>query len=141
MESRWKWLSSVATLGWMGFILYLSSQSQPVRPPAPSGFPLTVVAHFGLYAMLAALVVRTSTLQWPTRDGLRGVVLPAIALCLAWGGIDEFYQGFVPGRDSSFEDVATDVSGAIIGALSAFVTIGVWRRARAYLREGDRHSL
>jgi VanZ family protein len=140
MESRWRWLSLAATLGWMEFILYLSSQSQPPVPPAPSGFPLTVVAHFGLYAMLAALVVRTSTLQWPARDGLRAVVLPAIALCLAWGGIDEFYQGFVPGRDSSVEDVATDVSGAIIGALSAFVTIGAWRRARAYLQDTKGHS-
>ena len=100
---------------------------------------MPVIAHFGLYFILAALIVRTSTLHWPVRNSLRGVVLPTIAFCLAWGGTDEFYQGFVPGRDSSLDDVVTDFAGAIIGALSAFVTIGAWQRARAYLDEVDGH--
>ena len=139
MESLWKWLSLLATLGWMGFILSLSSQSQPPMPPASPGFPLAVIAHFGLYAELAVFMVRTLTLHWPARNGLRAVVLPTIALCLAWGGVDEFYQGFVSGRDSSLEDVVTDVAGATIGALSAFVTIGAWQRARAYLDEANGH--
>jgi cytochrome b561 len=83
MESLWKWLSLLVTLGWMGFILSLPSQSQPPMPPAPAGFPLAVVAHFCLYAALAVLMVRTFTLHWPARNGLRVVVLPTIALCLA----------------------------------------------------------
>jgi hypothetical protein len=74
--------------------------------------------------------------QWPACRGAAHN-----SSLLGRGGIDEFYQGFVPGRDSSLEDVLTDVAGATIGALSTFVTIGAWQRpAPTWMRWMGTHS-
>jgi VanZ family protein len=67
----------------------------------------------------------------------------AVAFCTLWGVSDEVHQGFVPGRDVSSLDLAADVTGAGLGALSL-----VRLRGRAQSRaaaddeslHGERHE-
>lgn len=72
------------------------------------GFPQAdKVVHLGLYAVLALL--------GRVRFG-RGS--PAnIVLCLAFGGLDEWHQHFVPGRCMDLLDWLADATGALLGAL------------------------
>ncbi len=39
---------------------------------------------------------------------------------VAWAVLDEFHQSFVPGRDSSLQDVAADAAGLVIAVLLFF---------------------
>jgi len=43
----------------------------------------------------------------------------AIALCVAFGVLDELHQGLTPGREQSFLDVVADALGAVVGAALA----------------------
>jgi VanZ family protein len=49
----------------------------------------------------------------------RRAVVYAVLVCAAYGVLDEFHQGFVPGRDSSIGDVVADSVGAGLGTLLA----------------------
>ncbi|OPX32525.1 MAG: hypothetical protein B1H09_00110 [Gemmatimonadaceae bacterium 4484_173] len=39
---------------------------------------------------------------------------------VAWAVLDEFHQSFVPGRDSSLQDVAADAAGLVIAVFLFF---------------------
>lgn len=79
------------------------------------------VAHFGVFGLLAMLVVRngfTPRRAW--------VAVLAVSL---FGLTDEWHQSFTPGRSVEFADWVADTLGAIVA-----VTIYVrWPRARAVL--------
>ncbi len=79
------------------------------------------IAHFLLYALLAALWVRALAPREAAgaRMPLRGAVLAAILVCAAWGVVDEIHQSFVPGRDASPGDVVADTLGGVAGAFAA----------------------
>jgi len=67
---------------------------------------------FGLLGVLLAraLAARPLPAAWPHRSFAR-LALAVLAVAL-WAGIDEVHQGFVPGRNASPFDFATDVTGA-----------------------------
>jgi VanZ family protein len=73
-------------------------------------------AHVFEYAVLGGLLVRALR-----EEGLRGpaLVTAAIAIGVAYAGIDEFHQVFVPGRTPSPHDVAVDAAGVVFGAVLA----------------------
>lgn len=79
------------------------------------------VAHFGVFGLLAILVVRNGI---PPR--LAWIAVLAVSL---FGLTDEWHQSFTPGRAVEFADWVADTLGAIVA-----VTIYVrWPRARAWL--------
>jgi VanZ family protein len=95
-----------APLALMGLIFYLSAQQQ-VGPELPAF--TRVVAHFSVYALLAALWT------WALAPSLgRRSLLIAAAISLVYAVSDEYHQGFVPGRDSSPFDLAVDAAGIAV---------------------------
>ena len=92
-------------LFYAGFILFLSSQ-----PVLPGGGrlpdkPLHALEYSGFTLVLARAV---------TTSGFRGLLLPLAITALAsafFAAFDEYYQSYVPGRDSSALDWLADLTG------------------------------
>ncbi len=121
------WLPPVV---WMGVILWLGSgdfsatQTGSILGPFLSWlFPLATpaeiaaghamvrkVAHLTVYAILALLWYRALA-QGP-RIGAGRSALIALAISLAWAGIDEIRQTLVASRTGTVRDVAIDAAGA-----------------------------
>ncbi|MEE9199093.1 MAG: VanZ family protein [Dehalococcoidia bacterium] len=86
--------------------------------------PDQVVFHGGEFAIFALLSYRLLSfhLKWPFR-----YLAPAVLLLAAgYGAVDELHQAFVPGRDSSIYDVASDTAGALLAL--AGVGVILWLR-------------
>ena len=91
----------------MGVIFFLSAQ-----PKLPDLGPLfrqwqDVAGHLFAYAVLALL--------WQRALAASGVAHPALwafGIVVLFGLSDELHQAFVPGRQSTFFDVAVDAVGA-----------------------------
>lgn len=78
-------------------------------------------AHFGLFGLLAMLVVRNG---FPPRRAWLAVVLVAL-----FGLTDEWHQSFTPGRYVEIADWVADTLGAIV-AVAVYVR---WTRVRGWL--------
>ena len=107
-------LAIAAPLAVMGLIFALSSLRLPVR--APRVPHLDKLAHACEYAVLGGLLVRAIVV------GLRRAAAwwPIAALvALLYGFTDEWHQRFVPGRHSTWADVAADGVGSVMGAFAA----------------------
>lgn len=112
-------------------IWLLSSRS---TLPMPEGIPgLDKVAHLIAYATLAF-----SLAWWPKGSAWHlhpvGTALIVIAITSAYGGLDEYHQSYVPGRNMSVFDWVADTLGAGLGAAG----FGWWmnRRHRSRLPVG-----
>ena len=104
----------------MGLIWFLSSQ-EDVGPDL-GGWALyaTSLVHFGEFALLFVLW------RWAL-----GRTLPAAAIAIAWGALDEIHQTWVPGRDATPVDFAIDVAGIVLAA---------WLVARLSARARERSA-
>jgi len=91
--------------------------------PLPGRF-LDKVVHFGIYAVLGALLARALAGGIRTVTARRAAL--AILLSTLYGVTDEWHQSFVPGRTPEPRDVAADFAGAAAGALAL---LAVRRRA------------
>ena len=102
----------------MAVIFWLSAQSDPGPDVGTAG---RIAAHFGEYALLAALW------SWALAPGLGPRALPAAAaISLLYAISDEYHQGFVAGRDSDPLDVLIDTTGIA----TALFLVRAWGRAR-----------
>ncbi|WP_259315903.1 VanZ family protein [Capillimicrobium parvum] len=87
----------------MALIWYLSSQPD-VGPDLGAWARLaTSAVHFGQFAVLFAL-------WWWALDRR---ALPAALITLAWAGLDEIHQSWVPRRDADPIDFAVDAAGIL----------------------------
>jgi VanZ family protein len=115
--ARWPLL-----LAWMALIFALSSIPNEIRGPE-SRVPYDKIAHFIEFGVLAFLVAWIVA-RW------RGTPVGALAAAIGvgasvlYGVTDEWHQAYVPGRDPSWDDLATDAAGAVCGAIAAAV---LWR--------------
>ena len=73
--------------------------------------PWDKFAHIALFALIGAAIGLASG-----RSGVRMVLL-AVAGALLLGLVDEWHQGFLPGRNAGLDDLAADLLGALAGAL------------------------
>ena len=96
---------ALAPLALMALIFYLSAQPS-VGPDLPAF--TRVIAHFGEYALLAALWAWALA---PTL-GARSLLVAGL-ISFAYALSDEYHQSFVPGRDSDPVDVIVDVAGIV----------------------------
>ncbi len=73
------------------------------------------VAHLMVYGLLAFVAAR-----WLSREKRNlspgAITLLAAVFAIGYGITDEIHQGFVPGRDASFLDLAADGLGAVAGS-------------------------
>jgi VanZ family protein len=98
-------------------LIFTVSSIPSLHPPSKLGFVWAdKVAHFGEYAVLGFLLQRALG----RRAGRSGLLLLLLSLFLSYsiGGLDEIYQGTVPGREMSLADWSADVLGATMGILS-----------------------
>lgn len=82
-------------------------------------------AHFSVYLVLgvfAALAADSHPLPHPGKW-----LLPA-GICLLYAGLDEWHQGFVPGRSPQLRDVGIDFAGAAVGIVLAMGVLALVRR-------------
>jgi len=105
----------------MTMIFVLSSQSGlRISDDADIDGPMRTLAHFTVYAILAAvLLLGLSGKSGPTLGG----VLVAFAAALLFAVSDEIHQAFVPDRAAEIEDVLVDSVGAVVGLGVAFVLL------------------
>ena len=99
-------------MGWASLILIATSIPIPGALATASPAGADKLVHATMYAVLAWLTARGAAA--PTvRAGI--VVFAAVA---AFGAIDEWHQGFIPGRMSEGADLVADVIGAGVGVLA-----------------------
>jgi VanZ family protein len=100
-DRRPRLLRTVLPLALMAVIWWLSDQPS-VGPDLGDWARLaTSAVHFAEFALLYALW------WW----ALRGNALAAAAIALAWAGLDEVHQSWVPGRDADPIDFVVDAAG------------------------------
>ncbi|MBK5263146.1 MAG: VanZ family protein [Peptostreptococcaceae bacterium] len=71
-------------------------------------------SHFFEYLVLSLLLLKTSEVYGMKLKQSAGYVL---FICLLIANLDEFYQSFVPGRNSLVRDSLIDFGGAFTGML------------------------
>ncbi len=109
----WFWPFTLATT------IVIASGRGTVASPDIIG--IDKAAHFGLFGLLAMLVVRNG---FPSR---RAWI--AVALVSLFGLTDEWHQSFTPGRFMEVADWVADTLGAIV----AVVVYVRWPRVRGWL--------
>lgn len=109
----WLWPLTLA-----GLIVVASGRSQIA---APDVVDFDKVAHFGVFGLLASLVVRTGFA--PRRAWI------AVVLVSLFGFTDEWHQSFTPGRSVEFADWVADTLGAAL-AVTLYVR---WSWYRGWL--------
>lgn len=102
-------LYAIATVAWMALIFYLSSiPDLKSSLPSLADFILRKLAHFSEYAVLYALLWKT-TEDVPKRERI------ALIITFLYAVSDEIHQGFVHGRVMSIIDVLIDACGGVFG--------------------------
>lgn len=104
--SRW-----TAPALWAVVILVGTSWPSVSVGPDLAGFDKLV--HFSMYAVLAALVLRST----PDARAARSCVATVLGVMLL-GAVDEWHQSFIPGRSMSLLDWVADSAGALTGVLA-----------------------
>ncbi len=110
-------------------VIFLAS-SVPDMPGGEYDFPegTDKVVHFFEYFVLSLLLYRG--IKDKAAGDRRLLLASIVVIGLVVACLDEFYQFFVPGRDSSIKDLAADLAGVLAGVL-----LGLFRRGR-YSSEG-----
>lgn len=109
---------------WMGVIFAVSSS----RFGGDSAGVPDWVSHAMAYLILSLLICRALAGRFLAPLSPGGALL-ATLFATAYGVSDEYHQSFVPGRDASAGDVASDLAGSALGAFAY---------SRAARRKSDR---
>ncbi len=106
---------------WTALLFGVSS-----RPTLPVDLHsnLDKLAHFGAYTVSGLLLARGQVLS-----GIH--VLWAVLFGILLGGLDEIYQGFVPGRFSELADWVADSLGVLAGVSIYHLLLRWWTAARS----------
>jgi len=94
-------------------VVILSVSSLPKLRAPSLGIPFSdKIFHGTEYLILAMLTLRSFVML----RGLNGkTILMVLALCGAFGILDEIHQSFVPGRDCNLGDILADSIGSFLG--------------------------
>ena len=94
---------------YMALIFFVSSQPSAPLPESVSDKG----AHLLAYSVLGVLSVRAAGGGLPCRVTVP-IALTALALTSGYGALDEWRQGFVPGRSQEIADWYADTAGAVV---------------------------
>lgn len=97
----------------MGLIWWLSDQRLSLGPEELLFPGSDKLIHVVEYFVLAWLWL------WALGPHQRKAWVPALLLSVVWGGIDEWHQTWVPGRDGNAGDLAANVVGVSLAGFSA----------------------
>lgn len=114
--ARWR----IALVLWMGAIFFATHVPAASSDATEQVFGLLnylarKTAHLAEFAILAGLWY--ASIAGGLRDWRARVARLAWCLTALYGLSDEIHQAYVPNRSSSWNDVALDASGALIGLL------------------------
>jgi len=101
---------------WLVTLCFLSASSPPIenRQEIPH---LDKVLHFGYFFLGGAIFAAHCGLRWP-ETSRRRLLLLVVLVCSVIGRLDEYHQGFVPGRSGNDTgDWLADTVGGFSGAL------------------------
>lgn len=101
-RARWWWAGALAAA-----VVFASGNNPQVPVPTFVGFDK--VAHFGVFGLLATLILRTGSI-WRRRWR----ALLAVGLVSLFGITDEWHQSYTPGRAVEFADWLFDTAGAAL---------------------------
>ena len=106
-------LSISATLGWMAVTLLLLGSSGPPPNEAPPWW-VPVLAHLFLFAVLGFLTMLTLATLERSSSWISSLAT-VLVIGFLWGSATELYQGTIPSRNASWEDLFLDFVGAFLG--------------------------
>jgi VanZ family protein len=113
----WRWGPAIA---WAALIFVLSAQpGLKVSSDSSVDGPLRHLAHVGVYAVLAVLVVHGLGALGRPLD--RRTAIIAALLTIGYGITDEIHQAFVPQRTANPIDVGYDAIGAALGLAAVWI--------------------
>lgn len=96
---------------YISLIFYVSSLTQPPDPLQFSGADKFYhLGEYGLFSLLVGRAIRKSLSPY----SMLGASVMTLALVMIVGSADEYYQSFVPGRDSSLLDWGADALAAVM---------------------------
>ncbi|HEX8849356.1 MAG TPA: VanZ family protein [Gemmatimonadaceae bacterium] len=104
---RWR-----APLLWAAVILMVSSVPLPAVA-APEGTDKGI--HGILYLVLGFLAARALL---SARTARVWQLLVLVAVLVAFGGLDELHQRWIPGRTADVKDWAADTTGVVVGVVA-----------------------
>ncbi|OGU18553.1 MAG: hypothetical protein A2059_01150 [Ignavibacteria bacterium GWA2_55_25] len=116
----------------MIFIFFLSSWSAFATLQSPKG--LDKIFHAIMWFVLCFLTRRAFFFQERFGWLRRHDIWAALMATTLYGGLDEYYQSFVPARTSDIADVVADFTGALLFVL-LFLSGGRLRRRRENVEE------
>ena len=136
-------LSWLPVAVWMGMIFWMSTSRfsfantaryiEPIlrrlfrRLPDPAlqqaHARVRAAAHFVEYMILALLVFRAARAGEPPAFRPAWFAI-ALGITVAYGAVDEWHQGFEPGRSPRVRHFLADVAGAIAGLVATAAWIG-----------------
>jgi len=121
----------ILSLYWLPLFLYVALifAVSSFSSPAPFTFP-DKLAHFIEYALLAAMLVRALRSNTHLERWWLAGLLSVFAVAIL-GGLDEWYQSTVPGRQSDILDLAADVCGGVVGAGLYLIGQRLWTRQKS----------
>lgn len=127
-----RWLAWLPAIAVMVIIFVLSAQSGlRVSDDVAVERPIRVTGHLLAFGTLAACLL--AALTWGRRPRSRDALV-AYGLTFAFALSDEWHQSFVSDRTGRVDDVITDMVGALIGLVLAWVAL-TWAA-----RRGERRS-
>ncbi|UCD18589.1 MAG: VanZ family protein [Candidatus Zixiibacteriota bacterium] len=109
-------------------LIIILSSLPSLNPPQVNIAGIDKVAHFLEYAILAVLVFRSFSHISP-RLQIRLTFVLSLLFVFVFAALDEFYQSYIPGRQSDVYDMLFDVLG------SSIILFYLWYRRRAHSNE------
>ena len=97
-------------------LIYYSSSIHAENIPKIDIPGIDKLFHFVEYFILGALLIRAFA-NSSDKTSFRLILLLSILIASIYGALDEFYQRFVPGRNSGIFDIFSDIIGSFSGAL------------------------
>jgi len=96
---------------WAGVILFVTSVPGTAVPRQIG--PYDKVVHFSIYALFAVFLTR----DLEQSVGRWRATIVAVVIAIAFAAVDEWHQGFIPGRSTDIADWRADSLGAATGAI------------------------
>ena len=133
-------LTSAAFLaGWMSFIFRLSSTPPSDLPSQLEAFAWLgklrdVAGHLVLFGVLGIVSMIVTWLWIAESNRQARWAFIAAGLGVLYGGLDEYHQSFVPGRQASAFDVLVDSVGVALGVMGVRCLVAAavrWRERRS----------
>ncbi len=122
------WRDVVAVVGWMGWLAFLAvvtgGSVKQLGFKMWGVIPFDHFAHFVSYAVLAYLMSVLGARQRRLRWWRRHTIKVAIAWSIAYGGMMEWWQVYIPGRGPTWSDIQANAIGAVVGGLFFGVLVG-----------------